>query len=309
METAQEAPSLARRLEAARAGVAFGPPLPRGLLRLSGKQRLDFLHRMSSQAVARLQPGDAVYGAFLDGRAKLVAEGMLVVRPEDVLLDVDAAAAAALVEHLRRFVLRDDVRIEPMDAGLRVVPVLGPKAAEAAGAQAASVPGWANPRRGAPAWDVVVPGGDLGPLRGALLEAGAVELTEEDLEVLRVSAGVPRWGADLDGGRLVMEAGLTGSAVSFDKGCYLGQEIVLRGTFRGQVQRGLVQLALPRGAGAGAKLHAGGQEVGAVTSAADAPEGRLGLGYLRRAHWEPGTRLQTDGGEAVVRRALVVEKD
>ena len=98
-------------------------------------------------------------------------------------------------------------------------------------------------------------------------------------------------------------------AIAFDKGCYLGQEVVLRGTFRGQMQKGLVQLALPPGAGPGAVLRAGEQEVGVVTSAADTPEGRLGLGYLRRAHWKEGARLATTGGEAVVRRVLVTERD
>ena len=81
--------------------------------------------------------------------------------------------------------------------------------------------------------------------------------------------------------------------------------MVLRATARGHLQRGLVQLVLPAGAGPGTPLSAGGQEVGVVTSAADTPEGRLGLGYLRRAHWKAGERVATPAGEAVVRRVLV----
>ncbi len=102
-----------------------------------------------------------------------------------------------------------------------------------------------------------------------------------------------------------MEAGLTRSAISFTKGCYTGQEVVLRATVRGHLQRGLVQLALPAAAGPGAALTAGGKEVGVVTSAADTPEGRIGLGYLRRAHWKEGERVQAAGAEAVVRRVIV----
>jgi hypothetical protein len=75
------------------------------------------------------------------------------------------------------------------------------------------------------------------------------------------------------------------------------------------VQKGLVQLALPEGAGPGAPLRAGEQDVGVVTSAAETPEGRVGLGYVRRAHWREGARLATAGGEAVVRRVLVTERD
>jgi folate-binding Fe-S cluster repair protein YgfZ len=81
--------------------------------------------------------------------------------------------------------------------------------------------------------------------------------------------------------------------------------VVLRATARGHLQRGLVQLALPPGAAAGTPLAAAGQEVGVVTSAADTPEGRVGLGYLRRAHWKEGERLATPAGEATVRKVLV----
>jgi hypothetical protein len=102
-----------------------------------------------------------------------------------------------------------------------------------------------------------------------------------------------------------MEAGLTRAAISFTKGCYTGQEVVLRATARGHLQRGLVQLALPAGAGPGTPLAAGGQEVGRVTSAAETPEGRVGLGYLRRAHWKVGERVQAGGADAIVRRVIV----
>jgi folate-binding protein YgfZ len=300
-------PPLAERLAAAREGAAFGPPTARGLLRLGGTRRLDFLNRMSSQKLTGLAPGESAYAAFLDGRAHVLAEGLVVVREEDLLVDVDPDAVAALKAHLGKYVLREDVRIVEAGAGLRVVPVLGP-AGEAARGRVGGR-GWPNPRRGVPAFDLLASEPDWDGLRRSLLDAGAVELSDGDLEVLRVLGGIARWGAEVDGSRLVMEAALTGSAVSFDKGCYLGQEIVLRGTFRGQVQRGLVQLALPPGAGPGAPLRAGAADVGVVTSAVDAPEGRIGLGYLRRAHWAAGTRLATEGGEAVVRRALVEEKD
>jgi folate-binding protein YgfZ len=228
------------------------------------------------------------------------------VRDEDVLVDADAAAAPALVEHLRRYVLRDDVKLA-VEEGTTAVTVLGARAADALARL--DVRGFADPRRGAPAWCVPVEVAREGELRRALVAAGAVELSADEAEALRIAAGVPRWGAEIDGSRLVMEAALTGSAVSFEKGCYLGQEVVLRGTFRGQVQRGLVQVRLPEDAGPGAVLRAGEQEVGRVTSAANAPGGRLGLAYLRRAHWAPGTRLATDGGEAEVARPLVSEKD
>jgi folate-binding protein YgfZ len=140
-----------------------------------------------------------------------------------------------------------------------------------------------------------------------LLAAGAADLTAADLEALRIEEGVARFGADMDGERLPMEAALTRDAIHFQKGCYLGQEVVLRATVRGQIQKGLVQLELPAGAGPGTPLILGEKEVGRVTSAAETSQGRLGLGYLRRAHWREGERLTTPAGDAVVRRVVVHE--
>jgi folate-binding protein YgfZ len=151
--------------------------------------------------------------------------------------------------------------------------------------------------------------GEAGALRDLLLSGGAAALDEGDLEVLRIQGGVARFGPDMDGDRLPMEAGLTRDAIHFDKGCYVGQEVVLRATVRGHLQKGLVQLELPPGAGPGLRLRAGGQEVGWVTSAADGPAGRLGLGYLRRAHWRPGAVVETDAGPASVRAVVVHEPE
>lgn len=301
--------ALADRLAAAQSGAAVGPVLARGLLRLTGRQRLDFVHRLSTQSVKGLQPGGVAHVVFLDGKAHVLGDALLAAREGDVLLEVEPEVAEPLRAHLVRYVLRDDVKIEDLSAALRVVPVLGPEGVALARARAPQGAAFEHPRRGALALDLALPAAEAEALREALVAAGATPLGAEDLEVLRVLGGIPRQGADIDPARLVMEAALTASAVAFDKGCYLGQEIVLRGTFRGQIQRGLVQLTLPAGAGPGAVLRAGGEEVGAVTSAADTPEGRVGLGYLRRAHWNEGERLEVEGGEALVRRVLVKERE
>jgi hypothetical protein len=296
------------RLEAARRGAAVGPVEARGVLRFAGKDALAFLHRMSTQDLARLRPGEAAYAAFLEAKGHVVSDAVVQVREGEVLLLLQREAAAELRAHLSRFVLRDDVRIEDRSGELACLPVLGEEGAARARREGGPLT-VEDRRRGAPAVDLLLQEAEAGRARGALLAAGAADLGAGDLEALRILAGIPRFGADFDRSRLVIEAGVSGSAISFEKGCYIGQEVVLRGTFRGQVQRGLVQLALPPGAGPGTALAAGGQEVGLVTSAAETPEGRLGLGYLRRAHWKPGTRLAAAGGEAVVRRALVEERD
>lgn len=301
--------ALQERLAAARTGAAVSPVTARGLLRVHGKDRVSFVHRMSTQKVTGLAAGASIHVAFLEVKAHVIAEGRLLVRADDLLVDVEPAAVEPLRAHLARYVIMDQVKLEDASAGLRVVTVFGPKGIEIGRAHASAEHLWDNPRRGAPAIDAVLPAADAERFHDQVVAGGAVALTDGDLEVVRVMAGIPRFGVDVDPSRLVMETGLVKSAVSFDKGCYIGQEVVLRGTFRGQVQRGLVQLGLPAGAQAGATLSAAGNDVGSITSAVDTPEGRLGLGYLRRAHWNTGERLATAAGEAVVRAVLVDERD
>ncbi|MFL5261206.1 MAG: YgfZ/GcvT domain-containing protein [Anaeromyxobacteraceae bacterium] len=302
-------PDQSARLQAARGGAAVGPVLARGLLRLTGKDRLKFLHRVSTQKVDGLPPGAAVHAAFLGVKGHVVADAIVVLRADEALLDVEPAALEPLRTHLVRYVVMDQVKVEDVSAAFRVVPAFGPAGKDLARGRAPAAVAWEDARRGAPALDVLLPVAEAQAFHDGLAAAGATPLSADDLEALRVLAGVARFGADLDGTRLPMEAALVASAVSFEKGCYLGQEVVARGTFRGQIQKGLVQVALPPGTAAGAPLTAGGKEVGVVTSAVETPEGRVGLAYLRRAHWNEGERLALPAGEAVVRRVLVLERE
>lgn len=301
--------TLSERLEAARTGFAVAPPRPRAFLRASGADALDFLHRISTQALGTLKPGEVAYTAFLTPKGHLLGEGQVLVRGEDVLLALEPAAGPGTLAHLEKLVIMDDVALEDLSASLRALPIFGPMG----GAQAAALRGDAplvpTTRRGAPCVELWL--GEAGARASyeALVGAGAAALTDDDLEVLRVLAGIPRYGADMDESRLPMEAGLTREAISFTKGCYVGQETVMRATARGHLQRGLVALSLPPAAAPGAVLSSGGLEVGGVTSAVDGPEGRVGLGYVRRPFWPEGTRLATGGGEAVVRRTLVWEPE
>jgi folate-binding protein YgfZ len=303
-------PSQNARLDAARQHLAVGPVQRRGLLRATGKDARDYLHRMSTQAINPLPAGATAYACFLDAKGHLLGEGHVLAEADGVLIDLDPLAVPATRGLLEKFVIMDEVVFEDLSESHRLVPLLGPRAADAAEAagRERAAPRLRNGRRGAPAVDLVVPAGEAEAVRAALVAGGAAALEEGDLEVLRLLGGFARFGQDMDATRLPMEAGLTRSAIDFEKGCYIGQEVVLRATARGQLQKGLVQLSLPAGAGPGAKLLAGAAEVGVVTSAAETPEGRLGLGYLRRAHWKAGERLQVEGGEAVVRRLLAEEE-
>ncbi len=293
----------AAALREAREGFAVGPAEAPVVLRATGKDAKDYLHRMTTQDLNRLVPGASAYGAILTAKGHLLADVHVLAEPDGILLVMDALAAADARAHLEKFVVMDDVLFEDLSATLRVVPALGPAAQARLGARAPRR--IADGRRGAPAVDLLLEPGEAESLRAALVSEGAAALSSEDLEALRVLAGLARFGADMDSSRLPMEAGITRAAISFTKGCYTGQEVVLRATARGHLQRGLVQLDLPDGAGPGTPLVAGGDEVGVVTSAVDLPGGRVGLGYLRRAHWREGERVLAGASEAVVRRVLV----
>jgi folate-binding protein YgfZ len=291
-------------LRAACTAWAAGPVEAPAVLRATGKDAKDYLHRLTTQAVNGLAPGASTYGAVLNAKGHLLADAHLLVEEDGVLLVMDPRAAAEARPHLERFVIMDDVTFEDLSASLRVLPVLGPDAPGRLGARGGARR-IANGRRGVAAVDLLLAPAEADALRAAIVGEGAAALDAGALEALRILGGFARYGADMDPSRLPMEAGLTRAAISFTKGCYTGQEVVLRATARGHLQRGLVQLELPADAGPGTRLVAAGQEVGTVTSAADTPEGRVGLGYLRRAHWKEGERLQAGGADAVVRRVIV----
>jgi folate-binding protein YgfZ len=299
--------TLAQKLAAARTHAAVGPVETRGVLRITGKGARDFLHRMSTQHLSALPPGGSAYAAFLDGRGHVVGEGLVVARAEDLLFVTEPVEVAVVLPHLRKYVLAAPVKFEDLSGSLSVMAVLGPRGVELARGAATEATVAATPRRGVPAVEVIGTPGALAGARATLLAAGAADVDAHDLEVLRIEEGVARFGVDMDGERLPMEAALTRDAIHFQKGCYLGQEVVLRATVRGAIQKGLVQLELPPGAGPGTPLTLGEKEVGWVASAAETSQGRLGLGYLRRAHWREGERLTTPAGDAIVRRVVVHE--
>jgi tRNA-modifying protein YgfZ len=295
------------QLTAARSAAAVGPVLAPAFLRFTGRDARSYLHRMSTQDLASLPPGGAAHAAFLTAKGHLLCDALVRADEGGLLAALPAEGAAAARAHLERFVIMDDVAVAA-EEGLRALPLLGPEGPARLGGRAGGALRAPNLRRGAPCLDLWLPAGEAAALREALAADGLPALGEEELEALRVAGGVARFGADVDGSRLPMEAGLTRDAISFTKGCYIGQEVVVRATARGQLQRGLAQLRLPPGAGPGTPLLSGGAEVGKVTSAAETPDGRMGLGWLRRAYSGAGQRLQAGDGEVEVLRSLVVEE-
>jgi tRNA-modifying protein YgfZ len=264
---------------------------------LSGGDVLRYLHAVCSQHTLDLRPGDATQALLLSPKGKIELAFGLAVLEAGVLLDTEAAAAAALAERLARFVFRYDVSVGPPTPG--AASLLGPGAADALAAAGLPVPdpgraAAAGPglvvRRSAVGVDLLGPGA---PAAAARLErVGVVRGPAERWEQVRVAGGLPRAGRELTDDVLAEEAGLLGSHVHLDKGCYPGQETVARVHNLGQVQRRLAGLRFhPSADGAGGGLPAprsdlvtdDGRRAGQLRSVVDHPTlGPIGLAYVRR---------------------------
>jgi tRNA-modifying protein YgfZ len=264
---------------------------------LAGNDGLRYLHAVCTQHTIDLRPGDATQALLLSPKGKVEFVFRLAVRDEGVLLDTEAGTAEALAERLARFVFRHDVTVGRPVAG--AASLLGPGADEALAAAGLPVP---VPGRAAVAGpDLVVHRTPVGvdlvgpaaPAAAAALEEAGVERAPAELwELVRVEHGLPRAGHELTDDVLAEEAGLLGSHVHLDKGCYPGQETVARVHNLGQVQRRLAGLRFEP---AGDPGHDGlpaprtdlvtddGRRAGQLRSVVDHPRlGPIGLAYVRR---------------------------
>jgi folate-binding protein YgfZ len=262
-------------------------------LALAGTDVLRYLHAVCTQHILDLAPGDATQALLLSPKGKIEFAFRLAVLDRGVLVDTEAAAAPGLAERLARFVFRNDVTVgQPVQGA---ATLLGPGVDAALAAAGLPVPapgraGLAGPdlvvRRTPVGVDLV---GPAAPAATAGLERAGVERAPAELwELVRVERGLPRAGRELTDDVLAEEAGLLGSHVHLDKGCYPGQETVARVHNLGQVQRRLAGLRLERsGDGLPAPrtdlVTDDGRRAGQLRSVVDHPRlGPIGLAYVRR---------------------------
>lgn len=274
-------------------------------LELSGADRARFLNGLVTAAIKELTPGTGTHGFFTARKGGVLADFALLAHDDRFWLELPPGRGAAIAEHLEKYVLADRVTISPL--GLAPLVILGAEAALTAKFGELPATPWSHrtvelgertatlqqhPQRGAPAWQLWLPEAEIdGALVALTADLGARVAGPEELEVLRVRAGIPRWGLDYGEDNLPQETGLE-SAIHYTKGCYLGQEIVARVHYRGGVQRGLVGLRLAASATPGAELAFEDRPVGTLGSVVDDPElGWLALAIVHRRGAEVGTRL------------------
>jgi folate-binding protein YgfZ len=301
--------------------------LPRAVIQVVGSDRRRWLNSMITNEVSSLAPGptnSGRYAALLTPKGRLVADLQVLERGDAYWLDVAAAAAALVLETLDRYIVADDVELADRSADFDRLGLEGPAVFDIArglspglellepdactdfdlGDSTAAVArfGWS----GEAALQFFAPAGMGALLADRLVDAGAsaglLEADGEVLETLRIEAGIPRFGAELDESVLPAEAGLE-RAIAIDKGCYTGQEVVERMRSQGQPSHRLVGL-VAAGEEAfvpGEALSSGGKSVGEVTSACRSDGiGSIALAFVRRAFTEPGTRLEAAGRDASV---------
>ncbi len=288
--------------DADRVAVAGVRALDDAVLRVRGEDARSWLNGQITNDVRGMERGDAAYALVLDGRGKILSDAWVLERGEDVLLVVPRETVDLLREHFEKYIVMEDVDLDVAD--LAVVTVQGPRAAEVAGPE-----GYPCDRLGAGGRDRLVRSSDRDATLAALAAAadalGGGEVSREGWELARLRAAVPRFGADFGPAHYPQEAGLKERAVSFTKGCYLGQEVVCTLENRGQLSRRLVRLE-GSAARAGSELRYGESVVGQITSALHDPArgGALALGYVKRAAATRGARLEGDRGELVVTAVL-----
>lgn len=316
-----------REYDFARASVGLIDKNYRSLLSLTGADRARYLNAMLTGNIRDLAPGCGVLSLLLNPQGRILAEVETYALADHLLCASHAMIRARLVATLEKFIIMDDVALDDVTDRAATLALEGPKTPqilrEATGFDWNSLPALGHaevkfgeiPCRvihrapcGTPSAEFIVDRQHLAALWQTLLaEArahGGGPVGYDALNILRLEAGIPWFGADFDDNQIPHQAALEATHISFTKGCYTGQEIVERVRSQGNVQRRRVMLRFAGDAvpARGEPLFAGEAEVGFVTRAARSPkfESVIGMGYVRREQIEPGSKVTWKGSEATV---------
>jgi folate-binding protein YgfZ len=297
-----------------RAGVVDRSEL--GKLALTGTQAAELLNGQVSNDVEALAPGTGCYATLLTNKGKMLGDLRVIATGDELLLVCERAALQALFDQIRRGAIGWDAELHKRTLQHGLLSVIGPHArAVVPGADALPVDEHASVASEIAGVrvllvvtdlgvDVVCPAEDTARVQDALLAAGAVAVDEAAAEIVRVESGRPRYGLDVDDTTIPQEAGLNSRAVSFTKGCYVGQETVARLHWRGKPNRHLRGLRLSEPVEPGAPLRLGDREVGKVGTIAVSPRhGVIALAIVRREAG-PGDTLAVGEGGALTAQVV-----
>ena len=319
---------------AIREGAAIGAISRRSQIAVAGADRATYLQGLLTNDIQALKPGSGCYAAWLSAHGRMLTDMHVLQSDAMILLDVPAEQAAATIARLDQFLFSEDVRLESLEESMTSVWLHGPEAAAVLGRV---VPGsstadvvsgfsrtlsdWVNyehhtatfdgtpvsvariDQLGVPGFCVFLARGSEERFTAAAVAHGARVVSPDAINAARIEAGYPVFGADMTDDTIPLEAGIEERAISFSKGCFVGQEVVIRVLHRGggRVARRLVGLKLASPANPGSKVSAGGKDIGVITSAAISPSlGPIALGYVHRDFTAAGTNVEVDGHGASV---------
>jgi folate-binding protein YgfZ len=288
----------------------------RGKVAVRGPDRTRLVHALTTNDIRSLLPGAGCYSFLLNAQGRVIADANVFCLPEQILLDTEPEARSAVLTQLEQFTIADDAVTTDLSDVLMTVSVEGPEAARVLEAVVATLPagshqiseapfGWVAhvTTTGQPGWMLFVPPVAIAPLVRSIEEAGAVRASAEDARVVRIENGRPRFGEEITERFLAPETGQF-DAISRQKGCYLGQEVVERLRSRNAVSRILTPIRFDSGSSAipGTKLRAGDVRAGEIGSAVYSPRfGQwVGMAYIRTDVVRPGARLSFDSGSLTI---------
>lgn len=236
---------------------------------------------------------------------------------ELLLLDLERGVVQAVAEHLDRFVIAEDVTVENVTSAWAQIGLYGPEAVGVLNelTQRGHVPLFVlgSSDLGVEGVDLILPREAAESFAAELARAGSAPIDPATVEVTRIEAGIPRFLVDMDATTIPLEAGIEERAISMSKGCYVGQEVIVRVLHRGggRVAKKLVRLAVDGPAQRDDRILAAGREVGRVTSAADSPRfgKRIAFAYVQRDFVEQGTELSVKTGDGGVTAVVVKPVD
>jgi tRNA-modifying protein YgfZ len=294
----------------------------RGQVELTGPDAVALLHNLCTNDIKNLAPGRGCEFFLTTNKARAVAHGfahrLLPADPPVLWLDLAPAGAGKVVAHLNHFVVSEQVEIADRTGTVALFHLCGPQANNVLNATMPGMPALEHlqhvtmaglrivrhDRLGLPGYDLVCPASDATSVRDRLVRAGAASGGAETLEILRIEAGVPMDGIDIDADRFVVEVGRTKEAICYTKGCYLGQEPIVMARDRGHLNRLLLGLKVgaPEPVPAGTTVMHNGQEVGQVMSSVRSPwmGSAIALAYIKRGSQEAGTEVNVGNYAAVI---------
>lgn len=290
-------------------GAALAEEHSAGRILMRGRDRAALLHRLSTNDILRLRPGQGARTVLTTPIGRIIDLLAVHALSDTLLVATSPGQGGPVWAHLKQNIFfQDQVTLEAVGRTYGQLALYGPAAADliervlglavrdlpphhacTAEREGGAVIVAARPPIGGPSYTIYLPTAQAGPTQAALAEAGAAALDPATLDLLRIEQGYGAFGRELSQEYIPLETGLH-DAVSFTKGCYVGQEIIARMESRGRLAKQLRGLRLSAPLDAPARLEVGGKEAGDLTSAASSPRlGPIALAYVRTAHADPGT--------------------